>query len=314
MPEWPLRLDPDQVIRIALGEREGTCEFPVRTLMVQPGTKVCLAKDHEPGYTGGFDDREGALERVAANRERLSRLQEKLYAQDVYALLVLFQGIDAAGKDGAIRHVMSGVNPQGCHVTSFKAPSEEELDHDYLWRAVRALPGRGMIGIFNRSHYEEVLVVRVHPQLLDAQRLPPAAREDIWNRRYREINDFEKHLVRNGTVVLKFFLNLSKREQKRRFLERIDDPDKNWKFNVRDYEERHAWDDYQRAFDDMLSSTSTEWAPWIVVPADNKWFARLAVSETICAAMERLGLAFPAVAPERRARLLEIRKELEAGR
>jgi PPK2 family polyphosphate:nucleotide phosphotransferase len=313
MPRWPLDLDPDQVIQVAVGDRGGTCEFRLGKIMVPPGRKVSLHRDFDPAYTGGFDDREGALEKVAANRERLSKLQEKLYAQDIYALLVIFQGIDAAGKDGAIRHVMSGVNPQGCHVASFKAPSAEELDHDYLWRVVRALPARGTIGIFNRSHYEEVLVVRVHPQFLDAQRLPPAARDDIWNQRFKEINNFEKHLVRNGTVILKFFLNLSRGEQKRRFLERIDDPGKNWKFNVQDYKERGAWDEYQAAFQDMLNNTSTEWAPWMVIPADSKWFARLAVSETICAALERLGLAFPAVTAAERARLQEIRRELEAG-
>jgi PPK2 family polyphosphate:nucleotide phosphotransferase len=305
-------LDPDRLIKVAVGDRGGKCEFRLGKIMVPPGKKISLHRDYDPAYTGGFDDREGALEKVAANRERLSKLQEKLYAQDIYALLVLFQGIDAAGKDGAIRHVMSGVNPQGCHVASFKAPSAEELDHDYLWRGVRALPGRGMIGIFNRSYYEEVLVVRVHPHFLDAQRLPPGALDDIWNQRFREINNFEKHLVRNGTVIIKFFLNLSKAEQKRRFLERIDDPGKNWKFNVQDYQERGAWEEYQDAFQDMLNNTSTEWAPWMVIPADNKWFARLAVSETICAAMERLGLEFPRVTGEQRARLLEIRRELEA--
>ncbi len=305
-------LDPDQVIKVAVGDRGGKCEFRLGKIMVPPGKKISLPKDYDPAYTGGFDDREGALEKVASNRERLSKLQEKLWAQDVYALLVLFQGIDTAGKDGAIRHVMSGVNPQGCHVTSFKAPSAEELDHDYLWRAARALPARGTIGIFNRSYYEEVLVVRVHPHFLDAQRLPPGAHGDLWDHRYREINNFEKYLVRNGFVILKFFLNLSRQEQKRRFLDRIDDVDKNWKFNVQDYKERGHWDEYQAAFQDMLSNTSTEWAPWMVVPSDNKWFARLAVSETICAAMERLGLEFPRVSAEQRARLLEIRRALEA--
>jgi PPK2 family polyphosphate:nucleotide phosphotransferase len=312
MADWHPPLDPDRLIKVAVGDRGGKCEFRLGRLMVPPGKKISLRRDYDPGYTGGFDDREGALEQVAANRERLGKLQEKLWAQDIYGLLVILQGIDTAGKDGAIRHVMSGMNPRGCRVTSFKAPSVEELDHDYLWRCIRALPPRGTIGIFNRSYYEEVLVVRVHPEFLVPQRLPPGAHGDIWDHRFQEINNFEKYLVRNGIVILKFFLNLSKQEQKRRFLERIDDPDKNWKFNVQDYKERGAWDKYQEAFQDMINNTSTEWAPWIVIPADNKWFARLTVSETICAAMERLELEFPRVSAEQRARLQEIRRELEA--
>jgi PPK2 family polyphosphate:nucleotide phosphotransferase len=208
---------------------------------------------------------------------------------------------------------MSGVNPQGCHVTSFKAPSAEELDHDYLWRAAKALPTRGMIGIFNRSYYEEVLVVRVHPELLARQKLPPQDRgQRIWKRRFAQINAFEKYLLSNGILVLKFFLNLSKGEQKKRFLARIDEPDKNWKFAVADYQERRHWDAYQQAYQDMLRHTSTANAPWFVIPADNKWFARLAVSEAICHVMERLDLAFPKVGAKRRQELLEIKKMLEA--
>ncbi len=310
MAPWKT-LDPDSVIKVTVGD-SGTCEFRLGQILVPPGEKISLKKDYDPAFTGGFDDKEGALEHVAANVERLSDLQEKLYAQDTYAILMIFQAMDAAGKDGAIRHVMSGVNPQGCHVTSFKAPSEEELDHDYLWRSARAMPGRGLIGVFNRSYYEEVLVVRVHPEFLEKQKLPPEARNNIWKRRYKEINNYEKYLVRNGIVILKFFLNISKKEQKKRFLARIDDPDKNWKFSIADYNERHHWDEYQEAFQDMLSNTSTEWAPWVVVPADNKWFARLAVSEATCAAMERLGLEFPKVSKERRAELQEIRTALEA--
>jgi PPK2 family polyphosphate:nucleotide phosphotransferase len=220
--------------------------------------------------------------------------------------------MDAAGKDGAIRHVMSGVNPQGCHVTSFKAPSAEELDHDYLWRTTKALPPRGMIGIFNRSYYEEVLVVRVHPELLDKQKLPgESTNGDVWQQRFKQINNFEKYLTRNGVVIVKFFLNLSKEEQRKRFLARIDEPKKNWKFSVADYNERAHWDDYQTAFEDALNNTSTEWAPWFVIPADNKWFARLAVSEVLCTVLENLDPKFPKVSEKRRQELGEIRRTLE---
>ena len=254
------------------------------------------------------------MRRVADNVERLSDLQAKLYAQDIYGVLVIFQAMDAAGKDGAIRHVMSGVNPQGCHVTSFKAPSAEELDHDYLWRATKALPARGMIGIFNRSYYEEVLVVRVHPEFLAKQNLPPrAGGKSLWKRRFAQINAFEKYLVHNGIVVVKFFLNLSREEQKKRFLSRIDEPDKNWKFSVADFQERGFWDDYQEAFEDVLNHTSTKHAPWFVVPADNKWFARLTVSEALCNVLERLDLSYPKVAEDRRRELQAIKAELERG-
>lgn len=302
--------DPQRKIAIPVGDK-GEVEFRLRDVMVVPDSKISLKKDYDPDFTGGFDDKEGALEKVAANVSRLSELQEKLYAQDTYGVLVIFQAIDAAGKDGAIRHVMSGINPQGCHVTSFKSPSSEELDHDYLWRAAKALPQRGMIGIFNRSYYEEVLAVKVHPEFLSKQKLPgkPGGKA-FWKRRYREINRFEKYLTANGIVVIKFFLNLSKSEQKKRFLARIDEPDKNWKFSVADYEERARWDDYQDAFEDMLNHTSTKHAPWFVIPSDNKWFARLAISEAICAAMEKLDLKFPEVSGETRAELLRIRGEL----
>ena len=235
-------------------------------------------------------------------------MQEILYAQDTYALLIIFQAMDAAGKDGAIRHVMSGVNPQGCQVTSFKAPSAEDLDQGYLWRASKALPARGMIGIFNRSYYEEVLVVRVHPELLEKQKLPPIAREgDIWQRRFKEINNFEKYLRQNGTIIVKFFLNVSKEEQKRRFLSRIDEPEKNWKFSMADYAERNFWDDYQNAFEDMLENTSTDWAPWFVIPADNKWFARLAISEVVSGVFERLDLQIAGGQRSRRKELMQTR-------
>lgn len=221
--------------------------------------------------------------------------------------------MDAAGKDGAIRHVMSGINPQGCQVTSFKSPSAEDLDHGYLWRAQKALPGRGMIGIFNRSYYEEVLVVRVHPELLAKQKLPPSpGKGDMWKARFEEINDFERYLRRNGTVVVKFFLNISKDEQARRFLSRIDEPDKNWKFSTADFEERKYWKEYQAAFEEMLENTSTEWAPWFVIPADNKWFARLAISEVVSSILERLDPKAPIVSDERKRDLMAIRSELVA--
>lgn len=305
-----INFDPERKIKIPVGD-SGKVEFRLADVMVVPDSKISLKKDYDPDFTGGFDDKEGALEKVASNVARLSELQEKLYAQDVYGVLVIFQAIDAAGKDGAIRHVMSGINPQGCHVTSFKAPSSEELDHDYLWRATKALPARGMIGIFNRSYYEEVLAVKLHPEFLARQKLPgkPGGKA-FWERRYKEINRFEKYLTSNGIVVLKFFLNLSKKEQKKRFLARIDEPDKNWKFSVADYEERAHWDGYQEVFEDMLNHTSTKHAPWFVVPSDNKWFARLTISEAICLALERLDLKFPEVSDEKKAELQRIRQEL----
>jgi PPK2 family polyphosphate:nucleotide phosphotransferase len=302
--------DPERKISIPVGDK-GKVEFRLGDVMVVPDAKISLKKDYDPDFTGGFDDKEGALEKVAANVSRLSELQEKLYAQDTYGVLVIFQAIDAAGKDGAIRHVMSGVNPQGCHVTSFKSPSAEELDHDYLWRASKALPQRGMIGIFNRSYYEEVLAVKLHPEFLGKQKLPGSpGGKAFWKRRYKEINRFEKYLTANGIVVIKFFLNLSKKEQKKRFIARIDEPAKNWKFSVADYEERKHWDGYQEVFEDMLNHTSTKHAPWFVIPSDNKWFARLAISEAICTVLERLDLKFPEVDEATRAELLRIREQL----
>jgi len=304
--------DPERKIKISVGE-SGKVEFRLGDVMVVPDAKISLKKDYDPDFTGGFDDKEGALEHIAANVGRLSELQEKLYAQDTYGVLIIFQAIDAAGKDGAIRHVMSGVNPQGCHVTSFKSPSAEELDHDYLWRASKALPQRGMIGIFNRSYYEEVLAVKVHPEFLAKQKLPgkPGGKA-FWERRYKEINRFEKYLTANGIVVIKFFLNLSKKEQKKRFLARIDEPDKNWKFSVSDYAARARWDEYQGAFEDMLNHTSTGHAPWFVIPSDNKWFARLAISEAICLVLEKLDLKFPEVSDAQKAELQRIRENLLA--
>lgn len=306
------RLDPRRKITIQVSDRE-KIEFRLKRIMVPPGEKISLDKDYDSDFTGGYSDKVGALEYVAGNIERLAEYQEKLYAQDTYALLVIFQAMDAAGKDGAIKHVMSGVNPQGCHVTSFKAPSAEELDHDYLWRAAKALPARGMIGIFNRSYYEETLVVRVHPELLEKQKLPNSKVSDkFWRRRFREINNFERYLTRNGIVVLKFFLNLSKEEQRKRFLSRIEEPEKNWKFSVADFQERGHWDEYRHAFEEALNHTSTRWAPWFVVPADNKWFARLTISATICAVLDSLKLKYPTVSGERLEELQRIRQTLES--
>jgi PPK2 family polyphosphate:nucleotide phosphotransferase len=304
-------LDPDRKVRIKVGDNE-TLEFRQGEILAAPGQKISLKEDFDPGFTGGLEDKSEAKEHVAKNVRRMAELQEKLYAQDTYALLILFQAMDAAGKDGVIRHVMSGVNPQGCHVTSFKSPSAGELDHDYLWRASGALPERGMIGIFNRSYYEEVLVVRVHPEFLAKEKLPPETVDDkLWKRRFGEINAYETYLHRNGILVLKFFLNLSKKEQKKRFISRIDEPEKNWKFSTADVKERGHWEEYQEAFEDMLNQTSTREAPWFVIPADNKWFSRLAVSEVICQVLEQLDLRFPVVSAARKKELGQIRKALE---
>ena len=308
------KVDPKEKIKIKIGKKE-KIEFRFKDVMVTPGRRISLKKDFDPGFTGGYDNKEGATAAVCANVERMSVLQEKLYAQDEYALLIILQAMDAAGKDGAIRHVMSGVNPQGCHVSSFKAPSAEELSHDYLWRAAKALPERGMIGIFNRSYYEEMLVVRVHPEILAKQRIPSAVADgDVWKQRFREVNHFEEHLFRNGIIPVKLFLNVSKEEQRKRFLARIDDTDKNWKFSMSDCKERAHWDEYQAAFEEVLNHTSTEIAPWFVIPADHKWFARLAVSEVVCRTLERLNLKFPAVSAERHAELLQIRETLSNGK
>ena len=304
------RLDPNRKIAVQVSE-DSELELRLKHIMVPPGHKISLRKDYDPEFTAGFKDKKDARKKLEQNIAELAEYQDILYAQDTYALLLIFQAMDAAGKDGAIKHVMSGVNPQGCQVYSFKSPSAEELDHDYLWRTNKMMPERGRIGIFNRSYYEEVLVVRVHPELLDHQKIPPAARENIWKRRYDQINNMEKYLSENGVVILKFFLNVSKEEQKKRFLERIDRPEKNWKFSTADAKERAFWDDYQQAYEDCLNRTSTEWAPWFVVPADNKWFTRLTVSEIIVRTLKRLNLRYPEVSEERRQELLEIRKLLE---
>jgi len=271
-------------------------------------------KDYDPADTGGMKDKEKALNMLEQGVKLLSHLQEKLYAQDQWAALLIFQAMDAAGKDGAIKHVMSGVNPEGCQVTSFKAPSHEELDHDYLWRTHKAIPERGKIGIFNRSYYEEVLVVRVHEALLDTEQLPKEMRgKGIWEDRYQDINNFEKYLVSNGLVVLKFFLHLSKSEQKKRFLERLEMPEKNWKFSMADVKERGYWKDYQKAYEELIQNTATKQAPWYVIPADNKWFTRLAVAAATIDVLDSLDLQFPEVDKEKKKELAKVRQALIRG-
>jgi PPK2 family polyphosphate:nucleotide phosphotransferase len=280
--------------------------------LVPPDGKISLKRDYDPAFTDDYPSKKEAAEKLQADIEQLAEQQDMLYAQDTYALLLIFQAMDAAGKDGTIKHVMSGVNPQGCRVSSFKAPSSEELNHDYLWRCMVRLPERGQIGIFNRSYYEEVLVVRVHPEILDFERLPPAVQgKQIWSHRYEEINNFEKYISDNGIVVLKFFLHVSKEEQKRRFLERIDRPEKNWKFSASDAKERAHWDAYQDAYEEVFNRTSTAWAPWYVIPADHKWFTRLAVADIILDTLKKLDLRYPKVGKERKEGLLEARKVLE---
>ena len=282
-------------------------------LRVKPGSTVVLSRDFDPAYKADFLDKEDGEDLLQRGVALMSEYQERLAAQDTYAVLLCLQALDAAGKDGAIRHVMSGVNPQGVHVTSFKAPSSEELDHDYLWRCARALPARGDIGIFNRSYYEEVLVVRVHPEILERQHLPEAARgKDVWKRRYREINDWERYLVDNGIVVVKVFLNLSKDEQRKRFMARIDEADKNWKFSAADARERQHWDAYQEAYSEMLSHTSTEYAPWYVVPADRKWFARICVSAIMAHTLMGIDPTYPSLDDAARAELAAAREQLLA--
>ena len=280
---------------------------------VEPRSNVHLERDFDPAFKGGIPSKEDAVELLQRGVDLLSDYQARLYAEDARALLVVLQALDAAGKDGTIKHVMSGVNPQGVTVHSFKVPSAEELDHDYLWRYQQKLPGRGTIGIFNRSHYEEVLVVRVHEELLERQKLPPGSRGNaIWKRRYREINNWERYLNDNGIRIVKLFLNLSKAEQRQRFLRRIDLPDHNWKFETGDVRERAYWDDYQRAYSEMLTHTSTKWAPWHVIPADRKWFARAAAAAVIANALIELDPRYPGVSDARRDELARIELELQA--
>jgi PPK2 family polyphosphate:nucleotide phosphotransferase len=260
------------------------------------------------------EDKPRAKEALALGIEVLMELQDMLYAQDRWSVLLIFQAMDAAGKDGAIKHVMSGINPQGCQVFSFKGPSNEDLEHDYMWRCVKGLPERGRIGIFNRSYYEETLVVRVHPEFLAKQKLPEEViTDDIWKSRFKDIRNFEHYLTRNGTIVRKFFLHLSKGEQKKRFLQRLDDPDKNWKFSANDASERKHWKDYMEAYEDMIRHTATECAPWYVVPADNKWFTRLVVAAAVIAALDSLNLAYPKVGKQKLEELEAARQALMGG-
>lgn len=281
-------------------------------LRVPPGKKIDLKKDYDPGFTGKWMKKAEAQETLTQGIQILAEMQDKLWAQNQYAVLMVLQALDAAGKDGTIKHVMSGVNPQGVDVHSFKGPSSEELDHDYLWRNFKALPSRGRIGIFNRSYYEEVLVVRVHPEFLTSQQLPSVLKDkNIWKRRFEEINNFEKYLVDNGIIVVKIFLYVSKEVQKERFLKRTLMPEKNWKFSAADIKERAHWDDYIDAYEDLFNHTSTEWAPWYIVPADHKWFTRLAVAAVLYNTMNNLNLDYPTVSEEQKKALLVAKEELE---
>jgi PPK2 family polyphosphate:nucleotide phosphotransferase len=283
----------------------------IEPFLVKPGSEVTLSKDFDPRFKAGVKKKDG-VRLLAEGKERLAEYQARLAAQDTWGVLIVLQALDAAGKDGTIRHVMSGVNPQGVKVNGFKVPSAEELGHDFLWRYAQRLPARGEIGIFNRSHYEEVLVVRVHPENLDRQQLPEAAKQgDVWKRRYREINDWERYLSGNGLRIVKLFLNLSKEEQRTRFLRRLDLPDHNWKFSAGDVKERAHWDEYQKVFSEMLTHTSTEWAPWYVIPADRKWFGRIASLAVIGHALMEIDPQFPTVSRARRQELLEIKESLE---
>jgi PPK2 family polyphosphate:nucleotide phosphotransferase len=278
---------------------------------VTKGAKFRL-KDVDPGEKGKIKSRDEAEELLAESVKLMSDMQAKLYAQEKWSLLLIFQAIDAAGKDGTIKHVMSGINPQGCQVTSFKAPSATDLMHDYFWRSNAALPARGKIGIFNRSYYEEVLVVRIHQELLKAERIPaPLVTRHIWKERFEDINAHERYLTRNGVVIRKFFLHVSKSEQKKRLLSRLDEPSKNWKFDANDLKERTHWDEYQDAYEDMIRHTATRHSPWYVVPADNKWFTHLVVAGAIIETLDSLGLSFPEVTAEQRKALEEARKALK---
>lgn len=273
--------------------------------------------DFPTTYTGKLKTKDQALDVLMKHKQKLEKLQDKLYAYNKHSVLIIFQAMDAAGKDGTIKHVMSGVNPQGCQVKSFKKPSDEELDHAYLWRCSKALPERGNIGIFNRSYYEEVLVARVHPVIIRNQNLPnepydPKRNLVFWNNRYNQINNFEKYLVENGTIVLKFFLNVSKEEQKQRFLSRIEDPSKNWKISVNDFKERQYWDEYMKVYEQMLLHTSTEWAPWFVIPADIKYYMRVAVIDIIVNALDALDLQYPRVDDKQREEIIKAKKLLES--
>ncbi|HXZ79456.1 MAG TPA: polyphosphate kinase 2 family protein [Terriglobales bacterium] len=295
--------------------RREVAEF-VNPYRITDGKRFSL-KDYDPADTHDLksSDKQKARDLLVHGVSMLADLQDKLYAQDRWALLLIFQAMDAAGKDSTIKHVMSGVNPQGCQVYSFKAPSPEELDHDYLWRTTKCVPERGRIGIFNRSYYEEVLVVRVHPAILHAQKLPSSlVTKEIWRQRFEDINAFERYMTRNGIVIRKFFLHLSKKEQRKRFLNRLDEPEKNWKFSLSDVKEREFWDQYQDAYEEMIRATSTEHAPWFVVPADNKWYTRLVVAEATVEALHSMDLDYPKVDAARRKEIDAAKKELGENR
>jgi PPK2 family polyphosphate:nucleotide phosphotransferase len=282
-----------------------------KSYRVDDGTHFRL-KDFDPADTGHWQLVDEAKQQLQKDISRLEDLQDKLYAQGQWALLLIFQAMDAAGKDGTIKHVMSGVNPEGCQVYSFKVPSDTELQHDFLWRTTRHLPERGHIGIFNRSYYEEVLVVRVHSEALKNERLPPSlVTKDIWEERFEDIHSFERHMARSGTVIRKFFLHLSKKEQKKRFLARLEEPAKNWKFSASDFHEREYWDDYQKAYEEMIRNTATKHAPWYVVPADNKWFTHLVVAGVVVETLEELGLCYPKVDAAKRKEIQEATKALK---
>lgn len=291
----------------------GRKDMKIEKFIVNEDSRVDLSR-FSTSDSGEYTSKDDAKKDLEKNIRRMAVLQEMLYAQDVHSLLIIFQAMDAAGKDGAIEHVMSGVNPQGCQVVSFKQPSAEEMDHDFLWRHQKALPERGRIGIFNRSHYEEVLVVRVHPEILQNQKLPEKIKNDpkIWKKRYDHIRDWEEALYENGTHVLKFFLHVSKDEQKARFLDRINEPEKNWKFSMSDVKERGHWNDYMKAYEDAIEATSTKHAPWYIVPADKKWFTRLVISEVIVDTLESLDLHYPRVSDEDLSKLAEAKIMLEA--
>jgi PPK2 family polyphosphate:nucleotide phosphotransferase len=297
-------------------------QMDAENFKVLPGKKTILKSCDSgwiPKWAEKQENKEGkkavkekALAIIGANRQKLIEMQELFWASDTYSMLIILQGMDAAGKDSVISHVMSGVNPQGCQVTGFKTPSEEELDHDFLWRHTKALPERGRIGIFNRSYYEDVLIVKVRPEILQKQKLPLGAEgKSFWNQRYEDINMFERHLVRNGTVVLKFFLNVSKKQQKQRLLKRLENPDKQWKFSVTDLSERSKWEDYMEAYEDVLNQTSTEWAPWYIVPADKKWVTHASISEIIVSQIQKLDLKYPVLSKEQYAALEKAKTELK---
>ena len=287
----------------------------IKSMIATPGQQISL-NDFDPAFKGHYVSHAHAKSKLEKNVRRLAKYQDLLYASHTYAVLLIFQAMDAAGKDGTIKHVMSGINPEGCEVFSFKVPSEHELSHDFLWRTYRELPERGHIGIFNRSYYEEVLVVRVHPGLLKDEHLPGFTRasEKFWKDRFESINDVERHLVRSGTVILKFFLHLSRQEQEKRLLQRLDDPGKNWKFSENDLHERLRWNDYMAAYEDMINHTSTEVAPWYVIPADHKWFAHLAVSNILVDTLKALDLRYPEITDAQRAQLSLAKETLQRGK